>query len=370
MSYLGLAAAGEPVLLDISRMLEREAASLTASQRLYLGAALAQLGDFTGADAIYESLGEQLVSEGGVKYVEAGGSLDDRIRNTAAALLLTSVASHPDADPLMRFLNGADTDRARSEVLPNLEQLAYIEHFKLPAGESAAKFSVTLDGERREISLAGRGCKSFSLGARALAEADFSGSRDLYACAAYTARTADAGAATGRLRVEKTYTPVGADALARAGVARVDIRVTFAPDAPDGCYTVTDLIPAGMRYLPAQGRQYSGDWTWGSVENEAQTVNGYIYRDRESWEREQRELAAGEADPGYFDEEPEADDGSRGKVIPSSDGAAAGEDPDVCTLTYYVSMPLSGNFVSESVYVTPHTEGLAARSARGTIEIR
>lgn len=370
MSYLGLAAAGEPVLLDISRMLEREAASLTASQRLYLGAALAQLGDFTGADAIYESLGEQLVSEGGVKYVEAGGSLDDRIRNTAAALLLTSVASHPDADPLMRFLNGADTDRARSEVLPNLEQLAYIEHFKLPAGESAAKFSVTLDGERREISLAGRGCKSFSLGARALAEADFSGSRDLYVCAAYTARAADAPAATGRLRVEKTYTPVGADALARAGVARVDIRVTFAPDAPDGCYTVTDLIPAGMRYLPAQGRQYSSYWTWSSVENEAQTVNGYIYRDRESWEREQRELAAGEADPGYFDEEPEADDGSRGKVIPSSDGTAEGEDPDAYTLTYYVSMPLSGKFVSESVYVTPHTEGLAAKSARGTIEIR
>lgn len=370
MSYLGLAAAGEPVLLDITRMLEQEDAALTVSQRLYLGAALAQLGDFTGADAVYESLGGQLVSEGGVKYVEAGGSLDDRIQNTAAALLLTSVSSHPDADALMRFLNGADTDRARSEVLPNLEQLAYIGHFKLPAGESAAKFSVTLDGERREISLAGRGCKSFSLGAQALAEADFSGSGDLYACAAYTAHTTDAGAATSRLKVEKTYTPVGADSLERAGTARVDIRVTFSPDAPDGCYTVSDLIPAGMRYLPTQGYQDSGIWTWGSVENEAQTVNGYIYRDRESWEREQREPAAEEAGADNFTEEPVADDGSEGKAIPSGDGAADGDGPDVYTLTYYVSMPLSGKFVSESVYVTPHAEGLMAKSARGTIEIR
>ena len=372
MSYLGLAAAGEPVLLDITRMLEREGDSLTPAQKLYLGAGLAQLGDFTGADAVYESLGGQLVSEGAVKYVEAGGSLDDRIQNTAAALLLTSVSSHPDAGPLMRFLNGADTDRARSEVLPNLEQLAYIEHFKLPAGESAAKFSVTQNGERREISLSGRGCKSFSLSAQALAEADFSGSKELYACAAYTAHTADAGAATSRLKVEKTYTPVGADSLERAGAARVDIRVTFSPDAPDGCYTVSDLIPAGMRYLPAQSYQYANGWMWGGVENEAQTVSGYIYRDRGSWERE---LAAEEADPDFFAEEPVADDGARGKVIPPSDGVTDGggpdaDGPDVYTLSYYVSMPLSGKFVSESVYVTPHTEGLMAKSARGTIEIR
>ena len=375
MSYLGLAAAGEPVLLDITRMLEREGDSLTPAQKLYLGAGLAQLGDFTGADAVYESLGGQLVSEGAVKYVEAGGSLDDRIQNTAAALLLTSVSSHPDAGPLMRFLNGADTDRARSEVLPNLEQLAYLEHFKLPAGESAAKFSVTQNGERREISLSGRGCKSFSLSAQALAEADFSGSKELYACAAYTAHTADAGAATSRLKVEKTYTPVGADSLERAGTARVDIRVTFAPDAPDGCYTVSDLIPAGMRYLPAQSYQDANGWMWGGVENEAQTVSGYIYRDRGSWEREQRELAAEEADPDFFAEEPVADDGARGKAIPASDGVTDGggpdaDGPDVYTLSYYVSMPLSGRFVSESVYVTPHTEGLMAKSARGTIEIR
>ena len=233
-----------------------------------------------------------------VRFIQA--NIAKHFQNTAAALLLTSVSSHPDAGPLMRFLNGADTDRARSEVLPNLEQLAYIEHFKLPAGESAAKFSVTQNGERREISLSGRGCKSFSLSAQALAEADFSGSKELYACAAYTAHTADAGAATSRLKVEKTYTPVGADSLERAGTARVDIRVTFAPDAPDGCYTVSDLIPAGMRYLPAQSYQDANGWMWGGVENEAQTVSGYIYRDRGSWEREQRELAAEEADPDFF----------------------------------------------------------------------
>ena len=130
-----------------------------------------------------------------------------------------------------------------------------------------------------------------------------------------------------------------------------------------------------MRYLPAQSYQDANGWMWGGVENEAQTVSGYIYRDRGSWEREQRELAAEEADPDFFAEEPVADDGARGKAIPASDGVTDGggpdaDGPDVYTLSYYVSMPLSGRFVSESVYVTPHTEGLMAKSARGTIEIR
>lgn len=369
MAYLGLAAAGEPVLLDITRMLEQEGDSLTVFQRLYLGAALAQLGDFTGADAIYESFGAQLVSEGEVKYIEAGGSLDDRIQNTAAALLLTSVASHPDANPLMRFLNGADTDRARSGVLPNLEQLAYIDHFVIPSGESAAKFSVTLNGERQEISLAPKGCKSFSLSAQTLAEAEFSGGKELYACAAYTARAKDTGsAATSRLKIEKTYTPIDGDTLQRSGRARVEITVAFAPDAPDGCYTVTDLIPAGMRYLPFNDYQPPRGWLRGSVENEAQTVNGFIYRDRKGWE-EERQARAAEAEEAAEDSvvvpawDPEE------RVIPSS-GDGEESDPDTYTITYYVSMPLSGKFVSESVYVTPHAEGLMAKSERGTVEIK
>lgn len=378
MSYLGLAAAGEPVLLDITRMLEREGDSLTPAQKLYLGAGLAQLGDFTGADAVYESLGGQLVSEGAVKYVEAGGSLDDRIQNTAAALLLTSVSSHPDAGPLMRFLNGADTDRARSEVLPNLEQLAYLEHFKLPAGESAAKFSVTQNGERREISLSGRGCKSFSLSAQALAEADFSGSKELYACAAYTAHTADAGARDEQAQSRKDLHS-GRRGFPRARGHRAGrhprhLRARRARRLLHGLrpHPGGDALPARPE-LPGCERLDVG--RRGKRGPDGQRL--HLPRPRELGAGAAGAAGAGGRGgrPGFLCRGAGGGRRRPGKVIPPSDGVTDGggpdaDGPDVYTLSYYVSMPLSGKFVSESVYVTPHTEGLMAKSARGTIEIR
>ncbi len=60
----------------------------------------------------------------------------------------------------------------------------------------------------------------------------------------------------------------------------MDFKVTFSDDAPSGCYNITDFIPSGMRYMPASGVGTPWyDWCWSTMENDGQTVRGFVYRD-------------------------------------------------------------------------------------------
>lgn len=73
-----------------------EEPGLTDSQRLYLGAALAQLGDFTNAHRVYDEL--EVQKESDLLYLLGDGTQESRMETTAAALMLTSLISDPDAD--------------------------------------------------------------------------------------------------------------------------------------------------------------------------------------------------------------------------------------------------------------------------------
>ncbi|MEM1484543.1 Ig-like domain-containing protein [Oscillospiraceae bacterium PP1C4] len=361
MAYMGLAAMKKPVLYDITK-LESES-TLTTSQRLYLGVGLAKLGDFTGAEKIYASLGNALVTEGKLKYVEGDGTAETRLQNTAAALMLTSITSNPDADALIRFFHEAETDRAKNyKVLYNMEELTYVEHFSVPKGKDAAKFSYTVDGKTQEVELGELGFKPISMSYEAMQGANFKVlSGKVYAGVSYM----DYASSTdipenSKVKIEKIYTPVSGEMKTTQKV-KVELKVTFDKDAPSGCYNITDYIPSGMRYMPAQDYKLNprNDWCWSSVEDEGQRVYGYIYRDKK-----QEEL------PDVRDESMMVDV----KMIPFPQEGEEPEgeqaDPNVYTLTYYVSASLAGEFVTESAYITPHTEGIAAKSARGKITIK
>ncbi len=358
MAYTGLAAAKSPVLLDITRML-KENADLTTAQKLYLGSGLAQLGDFTSAEAVYSALKESgaVVTETDLKYV-TGATNDERLENTAAALMLTSITSNPDADALMNYLNAQDNDRSASyTTLTNLEMLTYLEKFTLPEGEKPGKFSYVVNGETKEETLDGNGVKVLSLSAETFRNAQFkilSGS--LSAAVRHTVYAGDLDVpSTSKLTISKTYTPADGD-FKTSGKVRVDLKVTFSDDAPSGCYQITDFIPSGMRYMPASGRSNVWyDWCWGMVENDGQTVRGYVYRDNSKL-------------PGTA-----ADSGDRDAYAMKNPRVMTGgeaEDPNVYTLTYYVSCVLPGEFVAESAYVTPNEAGISAKSERTAITIQ
>ena len=373
MAYLGLAAAKEPILLDLLRIISEEGASMTDAQRLYLGTGLALLGDFTSADLVYNSLGGRLVKDGDMLYAEgADGTLDARIQTSAAALMLASVTSNPDADALMRYMNNLDQDRAKSySTIANLEMLCYINSF-IPSQKGAESFSYTdTQGETQKRTLENGGVEPLSMSYEALAAADFQANDHVYACALYTGY-ADAAQIPDdeRVQITKTYTPVAGDGIGVSDRVRVDLTVRFSDDAPDGCYIVSDYIPSGMRYMEASGVSEINpyfDWMWGRIDNEGQAVFGRIYRNIAVW----RETQAARAGQQSGERAAPLTDSAAAeeKMIPSTSGTVVQEDTNVYTLTYYVSAALPGEFVSESAYVTPYIEGAAAKSERGTVTI-
>lgn len=352
MAYMGLAALKKPVLLDVAK--QESDPKLTIAQKLYLGVGLAKLGDFTGAQKIYDGLGEQVITEGKMKYVENGGTADERLQNTAAALMLTSIISSPDADGFMLYFNQLDNDRARDvKVVYNLEILTYLQSFTMPDAANAGKFSCMIDGQREEFDLGTLPVKSMEFGQETLRNADFKVvSGTVTAGTQYISYPSkEPFADGGKLKAEKSYS----GDLRTAGQIKVTIKLDFDPSAPSGIYRITDYIPAGMRYMPTNGQDYGdinprNDWMWSNVQNEGQQVNGVIYRNLnpEVWDDAQQKMVASTTPKDM-----------EGNPI----------DINHYEFSYYVSGALAGEFVSERAYITPNTQGISAFTNRGKITI-
>ena len=251
MAYVGLAALKQPVLLDITRLAEDD--TLTDTQRLWVAVGLAKLGDFTSAHKIYDILSKSILTEGNLKYLKADSRADE-IQATAAALVLTSTISSPDADAFMQYFLQGENSRARVEgVLPNLEMLCYLEQYSVPSADKAGRFSCVIDGQVQEISLGEKGVKAMAFTKDAFAQADITPIEgELYAAVSYVAYTTPENATSGsqsKVQIERTYTPLDGDSITRASRVRVDLRVTFSDDAPEGCYYLSDRIPSGLRFL-------------------------------------------------------------------------------------------------------------------------
>ena len=353
MAYVGLAALHEPVLLDVRYQLTLE--GLTTSERLYLGAALASLGDYEGAGAVYEACaGERRQDEAGNVYFE-GADENERLKNTGAALTLCSIAGHSDAEALMKYLL-ADLEsqpHKGQNVLVELDMLSYVRYFRFNVGQGGI-FEYREDGKRRRVPLGAHGVQTLVLTAEDFAQANIKAVRgELAAEATYWGR-AELPEKDGVATVEKTVTPL-LDSLKAPGMARVEIKVTFAEDAPYGAYALYDRIPSGMRWTDYGSRDYGWDSHrpigWLNVPwNEGQQVRGLVYyaEPEGPMPLDERENPSVEANP----------------VTDEVDG-----DPRVFTLTYYVNCPLPGTYVLEQAYLVDTAGKPTAASPRGEVTI-
>lgn len=357
MTYMGLAAVREPVLLDINRLLAKD--GLSDAQKLYLGAGLAMLGDFTGANNIYTQVAQvSLKTEGQLKYMSLGSG-EEMLETTGAALMLTSLISHEDADGLMLYLceQGEGRSQHAFDGLVNLEMLAYLENFTPPKGEMKAKFSYVREGKTQEVTLGELGVKPIALSGEEFENANFQAlSGEVMACIHYVDYVPQTLAGQDALRITKTLTPVGGDNYQVAKKVRVDLTLHFGEDAPSGCYVIQDLVPAGMRYLPvpAGGGQPWFENCWGYLENDAQQISGYVFLDRDT------EFEIDERVQRWLDS---------GMSLEEAKENAGYTDVSEYTLSYYMNCVLPGEFVLEGAYGTPYVNGIAAKSEGGTVTI-
>ena len=341
MSYVGLAARGQAMLLPIRQLLQNEEITLTAKQTLWLGAALAKMGDYDGAKQAAASLGDVFVTEGDTRFYRSDDK-NEQAQTTAAALVLYSlVGDNETADALMRWmLQWADERTSETSVVPHLEIVVYLQSYRQrlgidkeeePSQQKGAAITYTRDGKQQTEYLGPTGCLAMQLSFEQMQEANFQTDTDkVYANVRSYQLTQPQSSYQPPVTIEKICTPAQNSTVGE--LVKVQLVVTFADDAPQGCYQITDSIPSGMRYIygctPYEMRDTEQNVF--VLDNEEQQLSGYLYR------------------------------------YTSRDGTAPANR---FVAQYYVNPVLAGEFLSQPASVTFPSENITAVSSSGNVQI-
>ncbi len=277
-AYWGLAALKEPVLLDIRSMLKEE--GLDLKSKLVLGAALAEAGDHQGAAEVYKAAMKDSVKATDTFAWIENGSRDDSIDATAISTLIAMKINAPEKIKLLNYIESNST----SKLLVNLERMIFVTNY-IKDASLVSSFTYELDGEKKQVELQKGSSFSMILTPERLAAVKFSGiTGNIQVASSYTTpiseqmknnsdllsidRAYDTGSRKGPVR-----------AFNRSEIVRVTLTVDFEENAPDGYYEVTDILPAGLRYIqPVYGQEGTeNNWNYANEVTGQKAVFGYYY---------------------------------------------------------------------------------------------
>lgn len=422
MAYVGLAAAKEPVLLDLRRLYEQDGADMKPYLRLYTGAAFAWLGDFERANEIYESV--KILHSNSEAHVD-----DSDVRATAAALLLASdTGKMEDAAEFARYLTGGSWESGKEGSLPNLELLAYAK--KAFPKETNGSLTYEENGKTKEVELKD-GAAFLTLDEKNLRNGKFRSQSGKLSAAVKGFRMGSGDAVGDFASISKSYEPLSGS-LTPGSQVQVTVTVKFNENSPYGTYTLTDSIPSGLRWLggshivtPQNGSM------WVSFAQDGQRITGTVHRPapngpdlpvpvprvESAYVRflpahvepaesdditDESEASSSvsktppdvsgnaegnlEPDPGEMTEEPQENEiaqeddtvedeiynpvdlsGHLNRYQPNDPSVQEQEDPNTLVFTYYLSAALPGSFITESTWLS--WENDTVKSDRGTISI-
>ncbi|MDR1961250.1 MAG: Ig-like domain-containing protein, partial [Gracilibacteraceae bacterium] len=269
-AYQGLAALGAPVLTDIQTLLPNGDALFTLRDCLRLATGLALLGDRTGAAVWYEKFIAPLAAADGEAFIiDAGEGEDEAYALTAEAAPLARLIGHAQADGLL----AAALERDGAGSFPLLDIMTSLRFMPEPAG-SDASLRYKLDGEEISVDFATVPAHRLTLDATRLAAADFRSEGEIGVIAFSAGGTGGLELdASGKISLEKFYTQ-------EKSLIRVTVDVSFQNNAPRTPYTLTDVLPAGLRFVSAEPDE--GD-SWYLSGEDGGRVDFVLNRARESY---------------------------------------------------------------------------------------
>jgi hypothetical protein len=275
VALFGLASLGEPVLPSIERI--AAVPDLSTRERLYVGLAALAAGDDAAA---HDQYAQVMLAYGEHRdpyvRVRVGVDQDDILEATALAADLAAGLG----DPLAPQLHAYTVDNATTDQLVELDQISYLERAIPRLPSEPVRFSYVLRGRRYEQELSAGRSFALSLTPAELAALDprtIAG--DVGIATSFDAPFDSASARVDSdIAVSRTI-DAGSDGVVSDGeIVAVRLDYTLAPQALDGCYQITDLVPSGLRAVTNSSRTWDYMEAISPYEVEGQRVKFCVYR--------------------------------------------------------------------------------------------
>jgi hypothetical protein len=243
IAVYGLAALGEPVLVPLQTLLRET--DLTWRERLYLGLAFVEVGDDTGAREAYQGLIDDYGESKAPTYrLRVGEDQDDILEATSLAAILAAGLDDTRAPRLFDYT----ADNYTTDILVELEQISYLAKALPRLSSAPVRFAYTVDGKRTEVTLRPGESVTVQLTPEQLASLRLEPIEGAAGIASFY--TTPINPASVEVDPDVTVTrgySTDPAALNEGELVQVILTAAFGPQALDGCYQLTDLLPSGLR---------------------------------------------------------------------------------------------------------------------------
>ncbi|MGD9678510.1 MAG: Ig-like domain-containing protein [Vulcanibacillus sp.] len=274
-AYWGLAKLNEPVLIEIQNILRNEDVSI--KERILLGIGLLEFGDTKGAKEIYtEVMNKYGKKSGEYVYIDTGIDKDDILEATSIMSIMSLKLDSEDKYMLLDYV----THNRTQTILTYLEQLMFVKS-DIPNIDQEISFSYILDGKEEDVKITNNERYSLYLSQEQAENIKFKNiDGTVTAAVSYYGNLKESGVSeAGNFELRRTYQPLGKsqDIINQSDVIKITLQPSFSESAPDGYYEITDVLPAGMRYIKGDNRNNSENIRYPIKIDGEKIVFGYYY---------------------------------------------------------------------------------------------
>ncbi|MCL2121154.1 MAG: hypothetical protein FWH28_02770 [Clostridiales bacterium] len=260
LALWGMAACGKPVLGEIRRALREnrfQGEELTGQQKLNLICAMLFIGNGNEAVGYAEELLRQWTEEvDGLVRASIGLGRTETLKATAQMAVVAGMLGLPQSTGLYQYVQ----ENQSEEEYVLLEKLLWLRTVSDNMPESAS-FAYIMGGEEIFVDLS----KSPNLTLTLAPE-----QRERFAISQVNGQVIGESfyqkdgweepgeMVMGQISIQRSYTVGGQESrsLPMNGKIQVEIHFRIEESAPDGCYTIVDYLPAGLRYVSMDTTAY------------------------------------------------------------------------------------------------------------------
>jgi hypothetical protein len=278
IAMFGLAALGEPLLLDIQQA--AALTDLTPREQLYLGLAAAELGDEDTASRLYAALlDEHGERRGPAIRLNVGVDADDILEATSLAAGFAAMLGDDFAPLLFEYT----AQNYTHETLVQLEQITYLVDAMPRLSEAPVQVEFRVDGDQREEELERGESVTLRLSPDQLADLDLRVTDGTAGVSSTFLAPFDTGSveADPAVKISRRYEGQAGTAvtLQEGALVQITLNWDLTQDAVDGCYQVSDLLPSGLRPVTRLWEHgLSSPTVWYPYHVEGQRVSFCVYR--------------------------------------------------------------------------------------------